>query len=160
MRISDWSSDVCSSDLGCRAAPPVRCPSAAQSTARRASRRRSTQAWRRIRPPVWPSRAAGGAGLLSQSSCAENALALGSRREAPAKSTWNLYADQAHIRGMTTHPHASPAANAAPLADGPKDRLPVLMLGAVGVVFGDIGTSPLYALKERDRKSTRLNSSH
>src|SRR3546814_9939066 len=41
---------------------------------------------------------------------------------------------------MTTHPHASPAANAAPLADGPKDRLPVLMLGAVGVVFGDIGT--------------------
>ncbi|WP_083579126.1 potassium transporter Kup [Tardibacter chloracetimidivorans] len=49
---------------------------------------------------------------------------------------------------MTTHPHASPAANAAPLADGPKDRLPVLMLGAVGVVFGDIGTSPLYALKE------------
>src|SRR3546814_12512695 len=100
MRISDWSSDVCSSDLGCRAAPPVRCPSAAQSTARRASRRRSTQAWRRIRPPVWPSRAAGGAGLLSQSSCAENALALGSRREAPAKSTWNLYADQAHIRGI------------------------------------------------------------
>src|SRR3546814_20070683 len=49
---------------------------------------------------------------------------------------------------MTTHPHASPAANAAPLADGPKDRLPVLMLGAVGVVFGDIGTSPFYALKK------------
>src|SRR3546814_12621147 len=49
---------------------------------------------------------------------------------------------------MTTHPPAPPAANAALLADGPKDRLPVLMLGAVGVVFGDIGTSPLYALKE------------
>ena len=31
---------------------------------------------------------------------------------------------------------------------GPRDRLPVLMLGAVGVVYGDIGTSPLYALKE------------
>jgi len=29
-----------------------------------------------------------------------------------------------------------------------KDRLPVLMLGAIGVVFGDIGTSPLYAMKE------------
>ena len=34
------------------------------------------------------------------------------------------------------HPHAS---------HGP---LPLLVLGAIGVVFGDIGTSPLYALKE------------
>ena len=31
---------------------------------------------------------------------------------------------------------------------GAKDRLPVLMLGAIGVVYGDIGTSPLYAMKE------------
>ena len=29
-----------------------------------------------------------------------------------------------------------------------KDSLPVLMMGAIGVVYGDIGTSPLYALKE------------
>ncbi|QGN56497.1 potassium transporter Kup [Novosphingobium sp. Gsoil 351] len=29
-----------------------------------------------------------------------------------------------------------------------KDSLPVLMIGAIGVVYGDIGTSPLYALKE------------
>lgn len=29
-----------------------------------------------------------------------------------------------------------------------KQKLPTLILGAVGVVFGDIGTSPLYALKE------------
>lgn len=29
-----------------------------------------------------------------------------------------------------------------------KQKLPTLMLGAIGVVFGDIGTSPLYALKE------------
>ena len=28
------------------------------------------------------------------------------------------------------------------------DRLPVLILGALGVVFGDIGTSPLYAFRE------------
>ncbi len=28
------------------------------------------------------------------------------------------------------------------------DSVPVLVLGAIGVVFGDIGTSPLYALKE------------
>ncbi len=33
---------------------------------------------------------------------------------------------------------------------GPQGRaaLPVLVVGAIGVVFGDIGTSPLYALKE------------
>ena len=31
---------------------------------------------------------------------------------------------------------------------GPRDPLPILMLGAIGVVYGDIGTSPLYAMKE------------
>jgi KUP system potassium uptake protein len=31
---------------------------------------------------------------------------------------------------------------------GPSESLPKLALGAVGVVFGDIGTSPLYAMKE------------
>jgi KUP system potassium uptake protein len=30
---------------------------------------------------------------------------------------------------------------------GPKETLPKLMLGAIGVVYGDIGTSPLYALQ-------------
>lgn len=30
----------------------------------------------------------------------------------------------------------------------PKEQLAGLALGAIGVVFGDIGTSPLYALKE------------
>src|SRR6476469_6992195 len=30
----------------------------------------------------------------------------------------------------------------------PTERLPKLMLGAIGVVYGDIGTSPLYAMKE------------
>lgn len=29
-----------------------------------------------------------------------------------------------------------------------KEKLPTLLLGAIGVVYGDIGTSPLYALKE------------
>lgn len=32
-------------------------------------------------------------------------------------------------------------------------RLPVLMLGALGVVFGDIGTSPIYAFREALRAS-------
>jgi len=31
---------------------------------------------------------------------------------------------------------------------GPQEALPKLMLGAIGVVYGDIGTSPLYAMKE------------
>jgi KUP system potassium uptake protein len=31
---------------------------------------------------------------------------------------------------------------------GPTDALPKLMLGAIGVVYGDIGTSPLYTMKE------------
>ncbi|EIZ79735.1 KUP system potassium uptake protein [Novosphingobium sp. Rr 2-17] len=33
-------------------------------------------------------------------------------------------------------------------ASGHSEKLPALALGAIGVVFGDIGTSPLYALKE------------
>ena len=44
-------------------------------------------------------------------------------------------------------------ADAVPPSDpaaqhGAKDRLPILMLGAIGVVYGDIGTSPLYTMKE------------
>jgi KUP system potassium uptake protein len=35
-----------------------------------------------------------------------------------------------------------------PAHHGPKETLPKLMLGAVGVVYGDIGTSPLYTMKE------------
>jgi KUP system potassium uptake protein len=31
---------------------------------------------------------------------------------------------------------------------GPSETLPKLMLGAIGVVYGDIGTSPLYTMKE------------
>src|SRR6476660_5546011 len=31
---------------------------------------------------------------------------------------------------------------------GPQEALPKLMLGAIGVVYGDIGTSPLYTMKE------------
>ena len=31
---------------------------------------------------------------------------------------------------------------------GPKETLPKLMIGAIGVVYGDIGTSPLYTMKE------------
>ena len=49
--------------------------------------------------------------------------------------------------------NAPAAASAAPLADTaqahtPQGSLARLALGAVGVVFGDIGTSPLYAFRE------------
>ena len=50
---------------------------------------------------------------------------------------------------MTTEA-STPAAVAAtaPAHHGSKDSLPVLALGAIGVVYGDIGTSPLYTMKE------------
>jgi KUP system potassium uptake protein len=43
---------------------------------------------------------------------------------------------------------AAAHADNAPVSHGPKEALPKLMLGAIGVVYGDIGTSPLYTLKE------------
>jgi KUP system potassium uptake protein len=62
------------------------------------------------------------------------------------KTTWNLYAVGDHCGRMT---NISPdEAVTAETHHGPRDPLPVLMLGAVGVVYGDIGTSPLYAMKE------------
>ncbi len=36
----------------------------------------------------------------------------------------------------------------SPATDGSKSALTKLAVGAIGVVFGDIGTSPLYAMKE------------
>ena len=39
-------------------------------------------------------------------------------------------------------------AETAATQHGPKETLPKLMLGAIGVVYGDIGTSPLYTMKE------------
>ncbi|AXA84608.1 potassium transporter Kup [Lysobacter oculi] len=49
---------------------------------------------------------------------------------------------------MNAHP--APAAGAAGHASGhhPKGGLASLVVGAIGVVFGDIGTSPLYTIKE------------
>ena len=49
-------------------------------------------------------------------------------------------------------PEPAPTPDAEPETDAPshvvKGSAVALMLGAVGVVFGDIGTSPLYAMKE------------
>ena len=49
-------------------------------------------------------------------------------------------------RGMATL--AQPAASLDSPADTHRHSMPALMLGAIGVVYGDIGTSPLYAMKE------------
>ena len=48
---------------------------------------------------------------------------------------------------MATHIAELPA---EPISSrhGPNEALPKLMLGAIGVVYGDIGTSPLYTMKE------------
>jgi len=65
------------------------------------------------------------------------------------ESTWNLYADKAHMGAVND----ISADNILPPVEaedhhGPKETLPKLMLGAIGVVYGDIGTSPLYTMKE------------
>ncbi|HXL99556.1 MAG TPA: KUP/HAK/KT family potassium transporter, partial [Rhizomicrobium sp.] len=59
-------------------------------------------------------------------------------------------------------------AEAAPLSDIPhapqpahkKGRMSALTLGALGVVFGDIGTSPLYAFRESVRVAGGGLASH
>jgi KUP system potassium uptake protein len=38
---------------------------------------------------------------------------------------------------------------------GAKGGLPFLMLGCIGVVYGDIGTSPLYAMRESLHAASR-----
>jgi KUP system potassium uptake protein len=49
---------------------------------------------------------------------------------------------------MDLQPNQLSAAVAPATAHHPSEPLPKLMLGAVGVVYGDIGTSPLYAFRE------------
>jgi KUP system potassium uptake protein len=62
-----------------------------------------------------------------------NVSARGRRRAEATGSHSQLHAHAAH--GQSHHPHT-------------RQQLTWLSLGALGVVYGDIGTSPLYALKE------------
>src|SRR5438270_3745615 len=73
------------------------------------------------------------------------AVPLGKRPE----STWKLYAPSAHMAGVNelTADNILPAIETGE-HHSPKEALPKLMLGAIGVVYGDIGTSPLYTMKE------------
>src|SRR5438128_1213838 len=64
------------------------------------------------------------------------------------ESTWNLYASAGHIARMTTLDSTPSVGDSAPVPHQPNEGMSKLMLGAIGVVYGDIGTSPLYAMKE------------
>src|SRR5947209_9325418 len=65
------------------------------------------------------------------------------------ESTWNLYVPWPHLPAVNdiTADNILPAESPSNHI-GPKEALPKLMLGAIGVVYGDIGTSPLYTMKE------------
>ena len=49
---------------------------------------------------------------------------------------------------MTTLDSTPSVGDSAPVPHQPNEGMSKLMLGAIGVVYGDIGTSPLYAMKE------------
>lgn len=64
------------------------------------------------------------------------------------KSTWNFNVVWSHKRVMDTTINTPSLNGNSPSTSDNGHALPTLMLGAIGVVFGDIGTSPLYAMKE------------
>jgi KUP system potassium uptake protein len=64
-----------------------------------------------------------------------------------------LAAPEADSEAMTTSETSAPVLQTAAATDGQRSvstagRFAGLMLGSIGVVYGDIGTSPLYAFKE------------
>lgn len=62
---------------------------------------------------------------------------------------------------MSTHPASSTAQPAAGgHGESGKSSLLALVVGAIGVVFGDIGTSPLYTLKEAFSPHFGLTANH
>ena len=71
--------------------------------------------------------------------------------EAPPRNPHGIFTSAAAHIGerwtRITSDNLLPAEAARP-HHGPKEALPELMLGAIGVVYGDIGTSPLYTMKE------------
>ena len=50
--------------------------------------------------------------------------------------------------GAQSGPKRTPGAGLSKSSSSTRSGLAGLTLGAIGVVYGDIGTSPLYALKE------------
>ena len=61
----------------------------------------------------------------------------------------------AEVSGPSTHAPGRTEPPASPdHGHGPKGNLPLLVLGCIGVVYGDIGTSPLYAMRESLRTAS------
>lgn len=61
----------------------------------------------------------------------------------------------AEVSGPNTHAPGRTEPPASPdHGHGPKGNLPLLVLGCIGVVYGDIGTSPLYAMRESLRTAS------
>jgi KUP system potassium uptake protein len=58
---------------------------------------------------------------------------------------------------QTTSPGATAGDVASQTAGHAKKQLPLLVLGALGVVYGDIGTSPIYAFREAFRAHGKVN---
>ncbi len=58
------------------------------------------------------------------------------------------------VAAATSPPEASPKTVSKPAGHGAHGRFWALSLGAIGVVFGDIGTSPLYAFRQALNQAT------
>src|SRR6188474_3334393 len=66
---------------------------------------------------------------------------------------WRLISGSSASSASISRPHSIPSVSRTAVHSGHQEvthgsRLAVLTLSAVGVVYGDIGTSPLYALRE------------
>src|SRR5687767_14406170 len=104
--------------------------------------------------------------------CARHVAACAARLRCPQLFTQNLCA--AAIRGFRVYAQSpdtarlrnrqigmsSQASHAAHTGDSHKTGLGALVLGAIGVVFGDIGTSPLYTIKEAFSPHYGLSPDH
>ncbi|HEY2661146.1 MAG TPA: potassium transporter Kup [Caulobacteraceae bacterium] len=83
----------------------------------------------------------------------------GDSPDAVAARTAAQTSDAASAAGASNPSFDSASPPAAPAPAPAQPQLGALMLGAVGVVFGDIGTSPLYAMREALRVA-RPGGSH
>src|SRR3546814_10328517 len=131
MRISDWSSDVCSSDLRTDAAPGA--DALERVFARRRTLHRLEHACRR---------------MLERHVEIRQHLALGHQRHDVVDVRVRIDVMQTHPRAEFRQPFAKPEHARLVFAVAPL-ALRVLEIGAVG-----------RGVLREDRKSTRLNSSH
>jgi hypothetical protein len=66
----------------------------------------------------------------------------------------------ARATGGPAAPGGDVATGDGPSASGHDPRVQALALAALGVVFGDIGTSPLYAMKEVFSEAYAVTATH